>query len=107
MKHRDTKKHAAVKLWSEELYDILVKADNEDKLPEIVVSSKYIQKVPVAMLSSANEVVPLSTRIEIMENQMKELLGSVTKFVAGKLSELKTECWQRIRKETRSIFWIS
>ena len=83
VKHRDTKNHAAVKLWSREIYDIMIKADNENKLPEIVVSSKSLQKIPIANLSGANQVVPLSTRMDMMEKKMGELFDSVTKFVSG------------------------
>ena len=81
----NTKKQVAVKVWAAEMYDIMMKEDNVEKLPEFVVSSQELQRVPLALLSGANDVVPVCTRMNMLEKKMEEMVDTMTKFTKGQI----------------------
>ena len=85
---RNTVKQVAVKVWAAEMYDTMIKEDNAEKLPEFVVSSQELQRVPLALLSGANDVVPICTKMNMLEKKMEEMVDTVTKF--SKLQVLPT-----------------
>jgi hypothetical protein len=84
-KRFNTKKQTAVKVWAAELYDTMIKDDYVEKLPEFVVSSQELQRVPLALLSGANDVVPVCTRMNMMEKKMEEMVDTMTKFTKGQI----------------------
>ena len=47
----------------------MMKEDNTGKLPEFVVSSQELQRVPLALMSGANDVVPVCTRMNLFEKE--------------------------------------
>ena len=69
---RNTAKQVAVKVWAAELYDYMMKEDNVGKLPEFVVSSHELQRVPLALMSGANDVLPVCTKMNILEKKMED-----------------------------------
>ena len=77
---RNTMKQVAVKVWSAEMYDTLMKEDNAGKLPEFVVSSQELQRVPLALLSGANDVVPICTKMNMLEKKMEEMVDNMVNF---------------------------
>ena len=81
----DTKKQVAVKVWAAEIYDTMMKEDNADKLPEFVVSSQDLQRVPLALMSGANDVIPICTRMTTLEKKVEEMVDTMTKFTKGQL----------------------
>ena len=81
----NTKKQIAVKVWAAELYDNMVNEDNLEKLTEIVVSSQELQRVPLALLSGANDVAPVCTRMNTLEKKMEEIVDTVTRFTKGQV----------------------
>ena len=81
----NTKKQSAVKVWAGEMYDTLVKEDNVGKLPEFVVSSQDLQRVPMALMSGANDVVPVCTRMNMLEKKVEDMLETISKVSKGQL----------------------
>ena len=81
----NTKKQVAVKVWASEMYDIMIKEDYIDKLPEFVVSSQELQRVPLALLSGANDVVPVCSKMNTLEKKMEELVDTMMKFSKSQL----------------------
>ena len=77
---RNTMKQVAVKVWAAELYDTLMKEDNFGKLPEFVVSSQELQRVPLSLMSGANDIVPVCTKINMLEKKMEEMVDNVAKL---------------------------
>ena len=82
---RNTMKQVAVKVWAAEMYDIMMKEDNSEKLPEFVVSSQELQRVPLALLSGANDVVPICTKMNLLEKKMEDMVDTVTKLANGQV----------------------
>ena len=81
----NTKKQSAVKVWAGEMYDTLVKEDNVGKLPEFVVSSQDLQRVPLALMSGANDVVPVCNRMDMLEKKVEDMLETISKVSKGQL----------------------
>ena len=81
----NTKKQCAVKVWATELYDNMIKEDYVDKLPEFVVSSQDLQRVPLALISGANDVVPVCTRMDMLEKKLEDMMDTMTKVTKGQI----------------------
>ena len=82
---RNTMKQVAVKVWAAELYDTLMKEDNIGKLPEFVVSSQELQRVPLSLMSGANDIVPVCTKMNILEKKMEEMVDTVAKLAKAQV----------------------
>jgi hypothetical protein len=82
---RNTMKQVAVKVWGAEIYDIMMKEDYAEKLPEFVVSSQELQRVPLALLSGANDVVPICSRMNSLEKKMEDMVDTMMKFTKGQI----------------------
>ena len=63
----------------------MIKDDYADKLPEFVVSSQELQRVPLALLAGANDVVPVCTRMNLLEKKMEEMVDNMNKFTKGQI----------------------
>ena len=82
---RNTVKQVAVKVLAAEIYDLRMEEDNAGKLPEFVVSSQELQRVPLALLSGANDLVPVCTKMNMLERKMEEMVETVTRFTKGQV----------------------
>ena len=78
-KRFNTKKQSAVKVWAGEMYDTMMKDDYVEKLPEFVVSSQELQRVPLALMSGANDIVPICSRMNTLEKKVEEMVDTMTK----------------------------
>ena len=75
---RNTAKQVAVKVWAAEIYDTMMKEDDAGTLPEFVVSSQELQRVPLALMSGANDVLPICTKMNMLEKKMVEMVDQVS-----------------------------
>ena len=82
---RNNSKQVPVKVWAGEIYDLMMKDENEDRVPEFAVSSQELQRVPLSLMSGANDVVPVCTRISTLENRMEKMMDEVSMFTMGKV----------------------
>ena len=76
--HRDTAERAAVELWAGQLYDLIITLAASVKLPKIVVSSRSLPSVPLASLTTSDEI-NISARLESLESGLKKLAESVNR----------------------------
>ena len=74
-----------MKVWAGEMYDMLIKEDNAGKLPEFVVSSQELQRVPLTLMSGANDVLPVCTRMNMLEKKVEEMVDNMANFTKGQL----------------------
>ena len=84
-KRFNTKKQSAVKVWAGEMYDTMMKDDYVEKLPEFVVSSQELQRVPLALMSGANDIVPICSRMNTLEKKVEEMVDTMTKYAKGQI----------------------
>jgi hypothetical protein len=49
------------------------------------LSSQELQRVPLALLSGANDVVPVCTKMNMLERKMEEMVETVTRFTKGQV----------------------
>ena len=47
------------------------------------VSSQELQRVPLSLMSGANDVVPVCTRISSLEKRMEKMKDEVSMFTMG------------------------
>ena len=78
--HRNTVERSAGELYAGELYDMILGLTATNTLPKIVVSSLGLPMVPLATLTTRDEV-SLSARLESLETGLKKLADSVTRVV--------------------------
>ena len=75
----------AVQAYAIDLFDCLSKLVSENKLPEIVVSSKELSRVPMNKKRMDNtDVATVNCRLEILETMMKTVaivIGTIPKVV--------------------------
>ena len=79
--HRDTAERSAAYLYAKELVALVYELDKENRMPKVVVSSDMLYKVPFGKKGlSPSEVVPISARMNNIEEMVKKLSDSFTKF---------------------------
>ena len=76
--HRDTTGGFVGELFASEVYDMLYSLSAQKTLPKIVISSLLLPMVPLATLTTKDEV-SIGSRLENLENGLKKLADSVTK----------------------------
>ena len=79
--HRDTSERTAAYLYAKELVALVHELDNADRLPKVVVSSDQLGRVPLGKKGlSPAESIPISARMNDLENTVKKLCESFEKF---------------------------
>ena len=68
--HRDTTGRFAGELFASEVYDMLYSLSAQKTLPKIVISSLLLPMVPLATLTTKDEV-SIGSRLENLENGLK------------------------------------
>ena len=79
--HRDTAERTAASLYAKELVALVHQLDHDNKMPKVVVSSDQLGRVPFGkngLLPS--EAVPISARMNNLEDTVKKLCESFEKF---------------------------
>ena len=84
--HRDTPGRSAGELFASEVYDMLYSLSANKTLPKIVVSSMLLPMVPLATLTTKDDV-SISSRLESLENGLKKLTDCVTKAAIGSVRQ--------------------
>ena len=80
--HRNTADRSAGELYAAELYDMITNLSAKKALPKIVVSSLALPSVPLATLTTSDEV-GISARLDTLETGLKKLTEAVTKATNG------------------------
>ena len=79
--HKDTAERSAAFLYAKELVALVYELDKEKKMPKVVVASDQLGRVPLGMKGlSPADAVPISTRMNDLENTVKNLCDSFEKF---------------------------
>ena len=79
--HRDTRERTAAYLYAKELVVLVHELDNASRLPKVVVSSDQLGRIPLGKKGiSPAESVPISARMNDLENTVKKLCESFDKF---------------------------
>ena len=79
--HRDTAERTAASLYSKELVTLVQELDKDNRLPKVVVSSDHLVRIPLGKVGlSPSDAVPISARMNDLEDTVKKLCDSFEKF---------------------------
>lgn len=82
--HNDTAERSAVSLYTKELVAIVQELDKDNRMPKVVVSSDQLAQIPLGKKGlSPSEAVPISSRMNDLEDTVKRLCESFDKFKSG------------------------
>ena len=79
--HRDTPERSAASLYAKELVALVHELDRDKRLPKVVVSSDQLARIPIGKVGlTPVEAVPISARMNNLEDTVKKLCESFEKF---------------------------
>ena len=79
--HKDTAERSAAYLYAKELVVLVHELDKDNRMPKVVVSSDKLARVPLGKKGvSPTEAVPISARMNELEDTVKKLCDSFDKF---------------------------
>ena len=79
--HRDTAERTAAYLYAKELIALVEELDKGNRLPKIVVCSDQLVRIPLGKKGlSPSDTVPISARMNDLEETVKKLCNSFDKF---------------------------
>ena len=79
--HRDTVERTAAYLYAKELIALVEELDKGNRLPKIVVCSDQLVRIPLGKKGlSPSDTVPISARMNDLEETVKKLCNSFDKF---------------------------
>ena len=79
--HIDTAERTAASLYAKELVAMVSELDKDNRMPKVVVSSDQLGRIPLGKKGlSPSEAVPISSRMNELEDTVKRLCESFEKF---------------------------
>ena len=79
--HKDTAERSAAYLYAKELVVLVHELDKDNRMPKVVVSSDQLNRIPLGKKGlSPAEAVPISTRMNDLEDTVQKLCQSFEKF---------------------------
>ena len=79
--HIDTAERSAGFLYARELVTLVEELDKENRMPRVVVSSDQLARIPFGKKGlSPSDAVPISSRMNDLEDTVKKLCESFDKF---------------------------
>ena len=79
--HKDTAERTAAYLYAKELVELVNELDKGNRMPKVVVSSDQLGRVPLGKKGlSPADAVPISARMNNLEDTVKKLCESFDKF---------------------------
>ena len=79
--HIDTIERTAAFLYAKKLVALVHELDKDRRMPKVMVSSDQLGRIPIGKKSlSPSEAVPVSARMNDLENTVRKLCDSFEKF---------------------------
>ena len=79
--HNDTAERTAAFLYTKELVSLVQELDKDNRMPRVVVSSDQLNRIPLGKKGlSPTEAVPISARMNDLEDTVRKLCESFDKF---------------------------